>query len=164
MSTLVIRGVRIALVLGFLLIHRVYALTFIAPQLETRFRFQCHFPGHWIGPPKLSGAHFFCPIIFLSLFVQMRVDRDTNCPRDQSAGSIISAYRKTLAFVYTSAYNNIVKYSFEWDDEKNETNFEKHEVWFEEARTIWADAHGHEAFDPDHSDEEDRFVRMASRH
>ena len=53
-----------------------------------------------------------------------------------------------------------MKYSFEWDDEKNETNFEKHEVWFEEARTIWADAHGSEAFDPDNSDDEDRFVRI----
>jgi len=35
-------------------------------------------------------------------------------------------------------YTEMVKYSFEWDDEKNEANFEKHGVWFEEARTVWA--------------------------
>lgn len=53
-----------------------------------------------------------------------------------------------------------VKYTFEWDDEKDEANFEKHGVWFDEAKTIWADPHGSEAFDPDHSDDEDRYVRF----
>lgn len=57
-------------------------------------------------------------------------------------------------------YTEGVKYSFEWDDEKNVDNAEKHGVWFEEARTIWADPHGQEAFDPDHSGDEDRHVRM----
>ena len=49
-----------------------------------------------------------------------------------------------------------MKYTFEWDPEKDEANFEKHkhEVWFDEAKTIWADPHGREVFDPDHSDDE----------
>ncbi len=53
-----------------------------------------------------------------------------------------------------------MKYSFEWDDKKNVANFEKHGVWFEEAKTIWADRHADEVFDPDHSETEDRFIRI----
>ncbi len=49
---------------------------------------------------------------------------------------------------------------FEWDKTKNDFNFKKHEVWFEEAQTIWADGHSVEFFDPEHSDEEDRFLRI----
>ena len=29
---------------------------------------------------------------------------------------------------------------FEWDDNKNRSNFKKHGVWFEEAQTIWVDS------------------------
>lgn len=53
-----------------------------------------------------------------------------------------------------------MKYSFEWDDDKNEENADKHGIWFEEAKTIWADPYAQEAFDPDHSEDEDRYVRM----
>ncbi len=53
-----------------------------------------------------------------------------------------------------------MKYNFAWDDIKNEANFEKHGVWFEDAKTIWADSHGVEAFDPDHSHDEDRYIRV----
>ena len=49
---------------------------------------------------------------------------------------------------------------FEWDADKNEGNFKKHSVWFEEAQTIWADQLSVEYFDPEHSDEEDRFIRI----
>ena len=49
---------------------------------------------------------------------------------------------------------------FEWNDEKNIANFRKHEVWFEEAQTIWADEKSSEFFDPDNSDDEDRFIRI----
>ena len=30
---------------------------------------------------------------------------------------------------------------FEWDEEKNKHNFFKHGIWFEEAQTLWGDAH-----------------------
>lgn len=53
---------------------------------------------------------------------------------------------------------------FEWDESKNIKNFEKHRVWFEEAQTIWTDAHAQEFFDPDHSESEDRFIRVGYSH
>lgn len=50
---------------------------------------------------------------------------------------------------------------FEWDDNKNKSNFDKHGIWFEEAQTAWMDANSVEFFDPDHShDKEDRFIRI----
>ncbi|MBY0383981.1 BrnT family toxin [bacterium] len=54
---------------------------------------------------------------------------------------------------------------FDWDDTKNRINQKKHGVWFEEAQTVWADEYSVEFFDPEHSEGEDRFIRigMSSR-
>lgn len=49
---------------------------------------------------------------------------------------------------------------YDWNNQKNRVNFHKHGIWFEEAQTIWADANAVEFFDPEHSDDEDRFVRI----
>ena len=49
---------------------------------------------------------------------------------------------------------------FGWDENKNRSNFKKHGVWFEEAQTIWADVKAVEFFDPEHSSDEDRFIRI----
>ena len=49
---------------------------------------------------------------------------------------------------------------FEWDDSKNRRNYKKHGIWFEEAQTIWADTASIEFYDPEHSEREDRFIRM----
>lgn len=49
---------------------------------------------------------------------------------------------------------------FEWDETKNSSNFKKHSIWFEEAQTIWADPGSLEFYDPEHSDDEDRFIRI----
>ena len=49
---------------------------------------------------------------------------------------------------------------FEWDEDKNRSNFKKHGVWFEEAQTIWVDSESVEFFDPEHSSTEDRFIRI----
>ena len=49
---------------------------------------------------------------------------------------------------------------FSWDDHKNRSNFKKHGVWFEEAQTIWADGKSLEFFDFDHSEDEDRYLRV----
>ncbi len=49
---------------------------------------------------------------------------------------------------------------FEWDEVKNASNFRKHGVWFEEAQTIWADSRATEFYDPEHSTDEDRFIRV----
>ena len=50
--------------------------------------------------------------------------------------------------------------AFEWDEAKNASNKRKHGVSFEEARTAFADEFGRFMVDPDHSDEEDRFILM----
>lgn len=47
---------------------------------------------------------------------------------------------------------------FIWDDEKDKLNQRKHGISFEEARTVFFDENGFEFFDPDHSEDEDRFV------
>ncbi len=49
---------------------------------------------------------------------------------------------------------------FEWDSIKNELNFKKHSVWFEEAQTVWADGGAIEFYDFEHSSSEDRFLRI----
>ena len=45
---------------------------------------------------------------------------------------------------------------FEWDPVKAKANMAKHRVGFEEAATVFGDTLGIIAFDPDHSEEEDR--------
>jgi uncharacterized protein len=47
---------------------------------------------------------------------------------------------------------------FAWDDAKAEENRRKHGVSFEEASTVFADGNGRLKHDPDHSQEEDRFL------
>ena len=49
---------------------------------------------------------------------------------------------------------------FEWDSRKNRANIKKHGVSFEEARAAFYDENGIQYFDPDHSDEEDRFILL----
>lgn len=48
---------------------------------------------------------------------------------------------------------------FEWDEDKNDLNYYKHQVFFEEAKTVWCDLNAVEYYDDDHSDIEDRFLR-----
>jgi hypothetical protein len=49
---------------------------------------------------------------------------------------------------------------FEWDQRKNAANRRKHGVSFEEAATVFADEHALLIADPDHSEDEDRFVLL----
>ena len=49
---------------------------------------------------------------------------------------------------------------FEWDPRKSRGNKAKHGVSFEEARTAFLDEHARVIPDPQHSDEEDRFVLL----
>ena len=48
--------------------------------------------------------------------------------------------------------------SFEWDEAKNRSNQKKHHVSFEEAKTVFFDEGALIASDPDHSEDEDRFL------
>ena len=50
--------------------------------------------------------------------------------------------------------------SFEWDERKNRANRKKHGVSFEEAQTVFLDENAIRFHDPDHSDEEDRFIML----
>ena len=47
---------------------------------------------------------------------------------------------------------------FAWDEAKAEENRQKHGVAFEEASTVFADENARLKHDPDHSQEEDRFL------
>jgi len=47
-----------------------------------------------------------------------------------------------------------------WDEKKNRDNIKKHNVSFEEAETVFYDPHGKLIDDPDHSDDEDRFILL----
>ncbi len=47
---------------------------------------------------------------------------------------------------------------FEWDAKKAAANQRKHGVTFDEARTVFFDENAKLINDPDHSDDEDRFV------
>jgi len=49
---------------------------------------------------------------------------------------------------------------FEWDEAKAEANQRKHGVSFAEAMTVLADPLALTGFDPDHSDDEDRYITM----
>jgi len=49
---------------------------------------------------------------------------------------------------------------FEWDKRKNNANIKKHKVSFEEAQTAFKDENAIQFFDPDHSDDEDRFILL----
>ena len=50
--------------------------------------------------------------------------------------------------------------NFEWDGKKSASNQRKHGVSFEEAESAFADEFGRLIADPDHSDQEDRFILM----
>jgi uncharacterized DUF497 family protein len=47
---------------------------------------------------------------------------------------------------------------FEWDARKSSANKKKHGISFEEARTVFFDENAKLIDDPDHSEDEDRFV------
>ena len=51
---------------------------------------------------------------------------------------------------------------FEWDDEKASSNLRKHGVSFEEAATAFGDPLSLTIADPEHSDEEERFVLLGT--
>lgn len=50
--------------------------------------------------------------------------------------------------------------SFAWDEQKAVQNARKHKVSFEEAMSVFLDENAIEYFDPDHSEDEDRFLML----
>ncbi len=50
--------------------------------------------------------------------------------------------------------------NFEWDADKADANFEKHEISFHDAVTVFADPLSTSFPDPDHSEGEQRFLTI----
>lgn len=53
-----------------------------------------------------------------------------------------------------------MRIEFEWDLNKAQSNLAKHGISFEEAIAAFSDQHGLLLHDPDHSNEEDRFILL----
>jgi uncharacterized protein len=51
---------------------------------------------------------------------------------------------------------------FEWDPAKDSSNQKKHGISFGEAQTVFSDQYARLIADPDHSDEEDRFILLGT--
>jgi uncharacterized DUF497 family protein len=49
---------------------------------------------------------------------------------------------------------------FEWDADKSKSNQSKHGVSFDEAMTVFSDPLASTIYDPDHSDDEDRYISL----
>jgi uncharacterized protein len=49
---------------------------------------------------------------------------------------------------------------FDWDSRKAAANLRKHSVSFEEAKSVFFDEHARLIDDPDHSEEERRFILL----
>jgi len=47
---------------------------------------------------------------------------------------------------------------FIWDEDKNKKNVISHKISFEEAKTVFFDPNAKVIYDPDHSEDEDRFI------
>jgi len=52
--------------------------------------------------------------------------------------------------------------NFEWDANKNASNIKKHSVSFDEAKTVFTDEYARLISDPDHSEDEDRFILLGA--
>lgn len=62
-----------------------------------------------------------------------------------------------LCYIYIVHMNEI---SFAWDNGKALLNKKKHGVSFEEARSVFYDEYALEFYDPDNSQDEDRFLML----
>lgn len=51
-------------------------------------------------------------------------------------------------------------FQFEWDASKAAANFKKHQITFEEAKSIFFDEFGVQFFDEEHSSNEERFLML----
>jgi len=53
---------------------------------------------------------------------------------------------------------------FEWESQKASANLKKHGVSFEEAKSVFYDERARLISDPDHSEDEDRFILLGLSH
>ena len=50
--------------------------------------------------------------------------------------------------------------TFEWDSAKARSNFKKHEISFEEAKSVFFDEFAVQFYDEENSEQEDRFIML----
>jgi len=78
--------------------------------------------------------------------------------RAESPGRRVAArLDKTICYNYNVNMNGL---SFEWDELKSSSNKKKHGLSFEEAKTAFFDENALLIHDPEHSEEEDRFILL----
>jgi len=63
----------------------------------------------------------------------------------------------TLHCSYIKAMNTL---HFEWDENKSSSNLTKHGISFDEAKSVFHDDRAKLIADPDHSENEDRFILL----
>ena len=75
--------------------------------------------------------------------------------------SLDNSTEKPLAKDSFCIYNIIMtQLKFEWDPDKAEANRKKHKIAFEETVSVFSDENALIIPDPDHSDDEERFVLL----
>ena len=82
-------------------------------------------------------------------------------PVNFALGSTTATFWVTVAAYVQSAYTSpMSSIQFEWDPKKAQLNLRKHRVSFEDAQSVFSDERALLIDDPDHSEEEDRFVLL----
>lgn len=76
----------------------------------------------------------------------------------RDASGLRSVYVRTIDVCTACVQCRMLR--FEWEPKKAAANRRKHGVSFEDAQTVFADENAKLIDDPDHSDEEDRFVLL----
>jgi uncharacterized DUF497 family protein len=56
----------------------------------------------------------------------------------------------------------MLKLVFDWNETKSASNAKKHGVTFDEAQSVFYDENAIQFFDPEHSEEEDRFILLGT--
>jgi len=60
-------------------------------------------------------------------------------------------------------YNvHMKKLVFEWDEKKGKSNNKKHDITFEEAQAVFLDEYAIHFYDPEHSEDEGRFILLGT--
>jgi len=68
---------------------------------------------------------------------------------------------RSLKCTYNVQMNSL---RFEWDDRKATANLKKHGISFDEAKSAFYDERAKLIDDPDHSEDEDRFILLGLSH
>ena len=104
---------------------------------------------------EISNLKLICSTVYFQLFNCLA----WLCP----TGYLSVAFPINKKLDYLPNYMYIVhmkELEFIWDNRKNKANAGKHSVTFEEAKTAFYDEYAVVFFDPDHSDDEDRFILL----